>query len=114
MNILGAVTYDKNNKVESVSLKTHAWTYVEIKDGMTQEKAIQKAIEIAQKQIKLVYDADVIINYTDSGDEPTTGKVISYTHEITDKEMQLVPQWAFNIDSGAVMLYWDITAETVQ
>lgn len=114
LNILGAVTYDKNNQVESVSLKTHAWTYVEIKDGMTQEKAIQKAIEIAQKQIKFVYDADVIINYTDSGDEPTTGKVISYTHEITDKEMQLVPQWAFNIDSGAVMLYWDITAETVQ
>lgn len=114
LNVLGMATYDKNSNVESLSLKTHAWTYVEIKDGMTQEQAIQKAIEIAQKQIKFVYNADVTIKYENNTEGLTIGEVINYSHALTEKTMQLTPKWTFEVQTGVVLLYWDVAAETVQ
>lgn len=113
LNVLNVAICDKNGKIESLSLKTHAWTYVEIKDGMTQEQAIQKAIEIAQKQIKLVYNADVTINYDNNTEGLTIGEAINYSHALTEKTMQLTPKWMFEVQTGVVSLYWDVAAETV-
>ena len=114
LNVLSVATCDKNGKVESLSLKTHTWTYVEIKEGMTKEEAIQKAIEIAEKQMKFVYDADVKIKYTDNTEEMAVGEIINYKHALTEKSMQLEPKWIFEVQSDVVLLYWDIAAETVE
>ena len=110
LNVLATVTYDKASNMESLSLITRGWTYVEMTNEITQEQAIQKAIEIAQKQIKFVYNTDVTIN---NAEGLVTGETINYSHSLTDKTMQLEPKWKFEIESGVVLLYWDITAQTV-
>lgn len=110
LNVWAMATYDKSNNLDSLSLITRGWTHVEITDKRTQEQAIQQAIEIAQQQIKFVYNADVTIN---NAEGLVTGETINYSHALTEKPMQLKPEWTIEVQSDVVIISWNITANTV-
>ncbi|MBQ8626663.1 MAG: hypothetical protein IJ419_10935 [Agathobacter sp.] len=110
LNVWAMATYDKSSNLESLSLITRGWTSVEITDKTTQEQAIQKAIEIAQQQIKFIYNIDITIN---NAEGLVTGETIDYSHALTEKTMQLKPKWTIEVQSDVVFISWDITVNTV-